>query len=497
MNKVSSIKYKEHVNEIRSIAGEGKKIAFVSGNFNVVHPGHLRVLNFASDCGDYLVVGVTPDNCAGVLLPSDLRIKGLESIGIVDRVIPLQGAPEELIKALQPDVVVKGREFEKLFNPEKDVVDAYGGLLLFASGESLFSSFDLLREELYSHKDVHIKHPTEYLKRHDVKNEKIVKIIKSFSKLKVVVVGDLIIDEYITCEPLGMSQEDPTIVVTPIHQDLFVGGAGIVAAHAVGMGAKVSFITVTGDDASAQYALHKLHEDGVEVRSHKDVTRPTTLKQRYRARGKTLLRVSHLKQHSISTDFVDLMMDSFNSLVGDVDLVIFSDFNYGCLPQLLVDRIIERCSKASIPFVADSQSSSQMGDISRFKGALLLTPTEREARLATNRADCGLIVLADSLKSKSNADHIFLTLGEEGLLVHSPSSLSVGLITDQIPALNRSPKDVSGAGDSMLISAAMSLVAGASIWEAAYIGSIAAACQVGTVGNTPLLVSDLVDALAN
>ena len=485
------------VDKIRQKLPEGKKIVFVSGNFNVVHPGHLRVLNFAADCGDLLVVGVYPDSAAGVLIPADLRLNAIKSIGIVDEAVLLSRDPSDFIRKLKPDIVVKGKEFERQNNPEKSIVEQYGGSLVFASGDSLFSSFDLLRHELYSHAEIRIKHPSDYFNRHNISIDRLSKIINSFSGLKVLVIGDLILDEYITCDPLGMSQEDPTIVVTPLHQDLFVGGAGIVAAHAVGMGARVSLITVTGADASAQYALDKLHEDGVEVRSHKDATRPTTLKQRYRARGKTLLRVSHLKQHSISTDFVDLMMASFNSLASDADLVIFSDFNYGCLPQLLVDRIVEHCSKAGIPFVADSQSSSQMGDISRFKGALLLTPTEREARLATHSTDCGLIVLADSLKSKSNANHIFLTLGEEGLLVHSPSSLSMGLITDQIPALNMSPKDVSGAGDSMLISAAMSLVAGASIWEAAYIGSIAAACQVGTVGNTPLLVSDLVAALEN
>lgn len=82
------------------------------------------------------------------------------------------------------------------------------------------------------------------------------------------------------------------------------------------------------------------------------------------------------------------------------------------------------------------------------------------------------------------------------MLVHSPSAEKNGLGTDQLPALNTSPKDVSGAGDCMLISTAMALVAGSNIWEAAFIGTLAAACQVGRVGNLPLTSKELKEAVA-
>jgi rfaE bifunctional protein kinase chain/domain len=308
------------------------------------------------------------------------------------------------------------------------------------------------------------------------------------------VFGDLIVDEYITCDPIGMSQEDPTVVVTPIHSDSFIGGASIVAAHASGLGAKVRYFSVIGRDAAGDFAKNILLDKGVIANLLIDDSRPRTLKLRYRAKNKTLLRVSHLKQHLISQDLIEEIYGEALKYFEKTDLVIFSDFNYGSLPQSLVDRLINYCKLHKIPYVADSQSSSQTGDISRFPGSLLITPTEREARLAMMDNESGLVVLANRLITKSNVKHCILTLGEEGILIHSPVEEQSGrLVSDQIEALNSFPKDVSGAGDSLLICSSMALTLGATIWEAAYLGSVAAACQVGRIGNIPLNVNELLE----
>jgi rfaE bifunctional protein kinase chain/domain len=222
-----------------------------------------------------------------------------------------------------------------------------------------------------------------------------------------------------------------------------------------------------------------------------DLSRPTTLKQRYRARGKTLLRVSHLRQHEIDETLVKNFYNEFKTKVAKADLVVFSDFNYGCLPQRLVEQILDICRERHIPMVADSQSSSQTGDISRFKGMQLITPTEREARLALRDSHSGLVVVANHLRQKAEARNVVVTLGSEGVLIRSHLDEEHELHTDQLPALNLVPKDVSGAGDSLLIASSMALATGADIWSAMYLGSLAAACQVGRVGNTPLTPEDL------
>lgn len=480
---------------IKKLSVKNKSLVFVWGDFNVIHPGHLRLLNFAADCGDILVVGIRPDSSSSAVIPQDLRIQGLQAISVVDYAFVLDGSPEEFIKTIKPQVVVKGQEHRQRFNPEKEIIDAYGGELIFSSGDMRFSSIDLLRKE---GSDLGLIHkPSDYLLRHGIEQDLMISLVEKFSSLNVVVIGDLIVDEYINCEPLGMSQEDPTIVVTPFSRDMFLGGAGIVAAHARGLGAKVTFHSVCGKDRSSEFAQEKLDEYGVNSHLFHDHSRPTTLKQRYRARGKTLLRVSELRQHDISDEVASSILTRLEEDLSSANLLIFSDFNYGCLPSILVDRISRICRKRSIPMVADSQSSSQIGDVSRFKGMMLITPTEHEARLAVGDSTSGLVVLAEKLAAKSESQYSLITLAGEGVFIHSPMAPSHKLITDILPAMNPFPKDVSGAGDSMLTSCAMALTVGASIWEAAFLGSIAAACQVGRVGNRPLSANEIVREIAN
>jgi rfaE bifunctional protein kinase chain/domain len=482
----------EQASKIRASFPKRKKIVLVTGNFNVIHPGHLRLLNFACDCGDLLVVALSCNNASGVIVSGDLRLEGVKAIGVVDHAFLLDCPLSELINTLRPEIIVKGKEYDGLENSEKYFLDAYGGKLLFASGEVRFSSLDLLHRELYDYKHSVFKRPYDYISRHQIKSNRLAEIVRCFKDLRVMVFGDLIVDEYITCDPIGMSQEDPTVVVTPIHSDSFIGGASIVAAHASGLGAKVRYFSVIGRDAAGDFAKNILLDKGVIANLLIDDSRPTTLKLRYRAKNKTLLRVSHLKQHLISQDLIEEIYGEALKYFEKTDLVIFSDFNYGSLPQSLVDRLINYCKLNKIPYVADSQSSSQTGDISRFPGSLLITPTEREARLAMMDNESGLVVLANRLITKSNVKHCILTLGEEGILIHSPNEEQCGrLVSDQIEALNSFPKDVSGAGDSLLICSSMALTLGATIWEAAYLGSVAAACQVGRIGNIPLNVNEL------
>lgn len=474
------------------------KISFVSGHFNVVHPGHLRLFRFAKECSDYLIVGVESDDVAGTAahLPQDIRIEGLQSNIWVDEVVLITKSVSQTIYDLKPDIVIKGKEFETQLNIEEEIIIKYGGKLVFSSGETLFSSLDLLKKEFFEKNTNSINIPTKYLERHSITKSNVLNTIKNFSNLNVCVIGDLIIDEYITCQPLGMSQEEPTIVVTPIDQVKFIGGAGIVAAHAASLGAKVNFISIVGNDNVKEFATNKLTEFKVIHELFVDESRPTSLKQRYRCSGKSMLRVSHLHQNPISIELQNQILKSIKINIEKYDLIVFSDFNYGALPQNLVDNIVRLAKENKTLIVADSQSSSQVGDISRFKEMYLLTPTEREANLAIKNQDSGIVILAENLRKETNSKNILLKLGAEGVLIHAEDENDKNKwLNDQLPALNNSPKDVSGAGDSLLITSSMAICTGASIWEAAYLGSLAAAIQVSRVGNTPLQLGELIEEI--
>ncbi|MBU1106966.1 MAG: adenylyltransferase/cytidyltransferase family protein, partial [Candidatus Riflebacteria bacterium] len=205
------------------IAAKGKRIAFVSGNFNVIHPGHFRLFRFAKEYGDFLVAGVLDSKSPNSYVDENLRYEGVKSVSSIDFSLILRDEPAAFIDILKPDFVIKGKEWEGKKNPEAAAVKKYGGKLLFGSGEIAFSSLDLIRQEWDRLNFSTIKKPQDFPDRHGFKDNDLLEIVDRFHELRVCVIGDTIIDEYITCEPLGMSQEDPTIVITPVMQEKYIG----------------------------------------------------------------------------------------------------------------------------------------------------------------------------------------------------------------------------------------------------------------------------------
>src|SRR6187549_3977577 len=125
-----------HPESLQALAendGISDRVVFVSGNFNVVHPGHLRLLKFAADCGDRLVVGVLDSTSPGAMVEESLRLEAVRSISMVSHAFILRDPPERFVRHLKPAVVVKGKEHELHENPEFDAVQEYGGKLLFSS----------------------------------------------------------------------------------------------------------------------------------------------------------------------------------------------------------------------------------------------------------------------------------------------------------------------------------------------------------------------------
>ncbi len=472
-----------------------KKVAFVYGDFNILHPGHLRLLKFAKESADYLIVGIYSNQMAGRqnILDETVRLESIEATSFVDESFLLDTSALEYIRKNKPDIIVKGKEHENKENEEIELLESYGAKLLFTSGEIGFSSLDLLQKEFDVINNSNISHYNAYLKRHKIDNKTLTNIIDNFSDLNVLVIGDTIIDEYITCDPIGMSQEDPTIVVSPISNNKFIGGAAIVASHARTLGAQVSFISVTGEDDNYTYAHNYLSNLNISTSLYKDASRPTTLKQRFRAHNKTLLRVNHLKQHNINNQIETKILRDLKKDFSKFNLIIFSDFSYGVLTKKLITNIQRLAVENNILMVADSQSSSQIGDITKFKNVHIITPTEREIRLSLNDFESGLVVLSEKLQKKSHPKYIFTTLGSEGIMIYNSDKNN--LLTDNIPALNTNAKDVSGAGDSLLTCSSMALAMGANIWQSAYLGSIAAAIQVSRIGNVPIKKEEILKEL--
>ena len=163
------------------------------------------------------------------------------------------------------------------------------------------------------------------------------------------------------------------------------------------------------------------------------------------------------------------------------------------LPQELIKKICKLFDGSNVVISADSQSSSQIGDILRFKNVNLITPTEYEARISIKNNDDGLAVIASNLEKETNVKKILIKLGEDGIFIHQRNNKLVNY--DILPSLNNNPKDVAGAGDSFLITSSMSLALKMNIWEIGFIGSLSAAIQISRIGNIPINSKELINNL--
>jgi rfaE bifunctional protein kinase chain/domain len=469
-------------------------MVLISGKFAVIHSGHIRLFMHAHSLGGELIVAL---DSAGLAKDEiEWRLAFLSTQEFINQVVVFDGDIQSLVLELRPEFVLKGSEFASQFNVEAEIVGSYGGELIFSSGSTYFSEADLISKQSRALEDSIIKLPIDYIKRNNIDLERIRECISKFKNIRVCVIGDLIVDEYINCHPLGMSREEPTVVVTPIDSQKFLGGAGIVAAHTVGLGANTTLITIIGQDDAADWGTQKAREYGLTLSTIRDNKRPTTLKQRYRSGTHTLLKISHLSQDEVSSEIQDQIAKRFETIAPEIDLLILSDFSYGTLNGHVSKILIETAKKYDIVIAADSQTSSQLGNLSQFEMVDLITPTEIEARMELKDQQSGLAVIIEKLRQLILARSIILKLGADGVLLSGTDSKGEPIRMDALPSFNSNPVDTSGAGDSLLSAAALSLAVDRDIYKAGLIGSLAASIQISRIGNVPIQQEHLLAILS-
>ncbi len=467
-------------------------IILVYGNFKNLHTGHFRLLKFASGLGTKLKVGVHVDSLS--TLESELKFDIFSQLNFINEVI-LYTNVEQLIRSVKPDLVVKGREFEGQDNKEIEVINEIGAKLIFSSGDFYLNEADFTRKENSNHVEINRKFQDYLAMRKDFNRDSILDLVQGFKNLKVCVVGDVIVDKYVNCRAVGLSQEDSSVVYTPIEEINYLGGAGIVAAHCSKLGAQTTFVSITGSDESSHWAEMQLTESGVSSKFISDDSRPTTIKLRYRMDGRVLFRLTHYQNSPIQQETRIRVSNLLSEMIDEFDLLIFSDFSYGVLDQQLATELLKKAKENSVFTSADSQSSSQIGSLSKFQGCDLVTPTEKEARLELRNELDGLSVVASRLRERIAARHIMLKLGPDGVLIDGDENDLNPSLIQKIPAFNPQPIDVSGAGDSLLAASSMCLAQQSKPLEAAVVGSLVAALQVSREGNRPISAQELLQLI--
>ena len=487
------------VSEILSLIDpfpRNKKVIMCHGTFDVVHPGHVRQLIYAKSKGDVLIVSLTSDKYVnkGPLrpyVPQELRALNLAAFEIVDHVIIDQNpTPIENILALKPNFFVKGFEYSlKGIHPktkeEIEALSSYGGQIVYSPGDIVYSSTQLLsiHKPKLSLDQLYVLMSAEA-----VTFEMLRETINKFKKISVHVVGDVIVDKYSKCTLLGPAQKSAAFSVRHDDEDLYVGGAGIVAKHLKSLGANVTLTTVVGEDELADFVINDLAAAGIQVNALKDASRPTTLKERFITDGgRLLLQVDKIDNHPVP----EKILADIRLLVRQTptQVVICSDFRHGIFNSETIPLISQAIPMGALK-IADSQVSNRWGNILDFQWFDLITPNEREARFALGDQDTTIRPLAQTLYNKAMCRYLILKLGENGIMTYR----SPGMETREyfyIDSFATDLVDAIGAGDALLAAATSALVATKDIVQASILGNLCAAIQCAKLGNSPITAKEL------
>lgn len=484
---------------VRAARADGKTVVQCHGCFDIVHPGHIRYLEFARQQGDVLIVSLTGDSDVAKgeerpYIPQELRAENLAALMFVDYVHVTEApTAEEVLASVRPDVYVKGREYEHSTDPgflaEKAVMEAFGGRLIFSSGEIVFSSTDLIgRMPKSPEADAH--RLSLVCRRFDIQHASVEESLRRFRDLYVLVVGDIVIDRYVMCDAMGVASESPMLSLVQRDERSYVGGAAIVARHVAALGAHAFLLSAGAPDEQTKTVSDVLSQEGVEAELIE--SRPTLVeKTRFLADDAKLIKVDRapcLPLDSLAERRAARILEQRSKIA---DAVIFCDFGCGMITGGLLSRVLPTLRHNVRTLTADV--SGGRANLLNFRNVDLLCPTERELRTNLNDYDSGLSAVAWQVLQTTQARHLLVTLEKRGMVVFERRGEQRGtpawsgrLKSEQFPSFADHAVDRLGCGDALLAAATLSVAAGDNLMQAAYLGNAAAALAIARLGNHPV-----------
>ena len=499
-NKIFSLDSKR----LGALSNDKDDIALCYGHFNLIHPGHLRYLRHAKTLANKLIVAIVSDkdlakNTKEHYFHEKERAESIANIQCVDNVVILNNLSlARLVEALKPKALVLGREFED--KQPKQISSAINlmkssGEVVFHAGETHYATSDLLHDNVFDIEKNNRNKFNKICQKYDITLKKIQARLANFSNTKLLVIGDTIVDHYVACDAIGMSAEAPVLVVKELENREFIGGAAIVASHVRSLGSNCHYISVVGEDSQASLVSETLNNQGIKTDLFSDSSRPTTYKTRYIVENQKLFRVSRIKDHKISKEIEDKIIKKITLLAPKLDGIMISDFVYGVITNKILESITKLSEQFGFKLYGDLQCSSQVGKVSKFSGFDLITPTEKESRIALEDNESGIEWIANTLMNNTNSKNMLIKLGSDGFIAYGNTKSSIE--RQNFPALVVNPVDVTGAGDSLFAAMSVSLSSGASLIEASVIGVCMASLAVKEVGNTAITKENLGNCIAD
>ena len=313
--------------------------------------------------------------------------------------------------------------------------------------------------------------------------------LSRFDRCRVLVVGDLMVDEYLWGVVERISPEAPVQVVSVENENYTLGGAGNVVNNLVALGAGVTVVGVTGDDDHGRLLLDRFNDLGVNTTGvFQEPGRPTTRKTRVIAAGQHVVRIDRETRKPVSGPVLDRLTRFIETEATEADVVLVSDYGKGLVTEPLMAGIVEAARRRRRAVLADPKGL----DFLKYAGVTILTPNRKEAALAAGidiADEATLFEAANRLLKKLDIEKFLITCGSDGMVLFDR-----GKYPHKIKADPRQVYDVSGAGDTVLAVLGLATATGAAFEDAAALANCAAGIVIGKVGTATVSKAELISA---
>lgn len=486
INKILTLE--QAVDKAKDLKRADKVIVQSHGVFDLIHPGIIKHLNQAKKLGDILIVSVIKDKDVHrgpgrPIFPETFRVENVASLQQVDYVCLVDNeVPFECIKMIQPDIFAKGQAahekdrkiHERLFKEEKEfytdkcrIIETEG--FSFSSSHIINNFVDIYSEETkkflqdfkgkYSFSDIADK-------------------INSLKDLKVLVIGDGIIDEYHYCDSLGKSSKANLVVSKYLSHEVFAGGTFAVANHIAGLCDNVKMVSLLGMEDSREDFIAKNLKQNVKAKFFYRDDGPSVIKKRYihEYLNQKLFEVCYMNDDFISGKLETEIIDYLASEVPKYDLVMVSNFGHGFITNNLIETIK---AHAKIFAVNAQTNAANVGYnlITRYDDPDYVCLDEGELRLSAQEKHADIEQVAKKIANAVKADCLVVTLGKKGSLGVNHNSVN------RTPIFSHKVVDTVGAGDAFFAYTAPCYAKGMPLDMLSFVGNAVGAIAVQIVCN--------------
>ena len=475
---------------VADLKSKGKTVVHCHGVFDLLHIGHIKHFQEARTFGNVLVVTITPDEHVhkGPNRPAfttALRLEALAALESIDYVaVNKWPIAVETIKMLKPTIYCKGPDYKNhgddvtgKIDDEEKAVESVGGQIRYTD-DIVFSSSSLVNE----FSDVYSQEQKTFIQKIVQKNSfDFIKLkVDELQNLKVLVVGETIIDQYVFCEALGKSGKEPVLVLRDLETQQYLGGVLAIARHLSAFCNTVSVLSFLGNKKEKKTFIEKNIEKNIRLNFLPKSNSPTIIKRRFldQVDSKKVLGVYSINDDPLNKRDETNFLEKLDKLVTEHDLVIVSDYGHG----IITSQVAKHISKTDKFVSLNAQvNAANIGthSIRKYHDINCLIINSSELRHELRQREGELVTLAAKLKEEVSATYITVTQGRAGAFL-----LNDGKKPINCPGFAVDIVDKIGAGDALLALLSVCLFSEIEEELALFIASLAAAQSVESIGNS-------------